>query len=287
MFHICTHACVSAYHEIWWPVLGATFFWILHCAVEVTKSSVSEAASSFLGQTCSTAWPSISQPGPTSVWLWALQPREAGDALAVLLAAWSLFHLGLLKLWYSAPGQSAWSSTKPCSSKLNLEGTNSKAQGRYKISLHSPARKVTPGFAVSLENTGFQFWQTCELHCCRWPKFLMDCHPKEEFTSSAIEKIDSPKFPQSLQKVNFLKEVQSTEPCQDYTQEWCWSPAWESTCIYHPQDDSDKTLQAPSQMCPCNLKISNQLLRIHIFEMQNISFMYGASFNKKCLPWKD
>lgn len=46
----------------------------------------------------------------------------------------------------------------------------------------------------------------------------MNCDPKEEFTSSAIEKIDTPKFPGPLQQVNFLKEVQSTELCQDYTQ---------------------------------------------------------------------
>lgn len=87
----------------------------------------------------------------------SFQPREAGDALAVLLAAWSLFHLGLLGLWYSAPGLSAWSSTEPPASKLILEGTNSKAWGRYKITLQSPARKVTPGLGVSLETTSFQF----------------------------------------------------------------------------------------------------------------------------------
>lgn len=45
----------------------------------------------------------------------------------------------------------------------------------------------------------------------------MDCDPKEEFTISAIEKIDTPKFPGPLQQVNFLKELQSTELCQDYT----------------------------------------------------------------------
>lgn len=90
---------------------------------------------------------SVTQHQSQSTWphicltVLAYQPREAGDALAVLLAAWSLFHLGLLELSYSAPGQSAWSNTKPSASKLTLEDTNSKAWGRYKITLQSPARK--------------------------------------------------------------------------------------------------------------------------------------------------
>lgn len=54
-----------------------------------------------------------------------------------------LFGLGLLGLWYSAPGQSAWDSTTPSASKLTLEGINSKAWGRYKLTLQSSAKKVT------------------------------------------------------------------------------------------------------------------------------------------------
>ena len=70
------------------------------------------------------------------------------------LRGWALCDLGH---WYSTPGQSAWSSTTPSVSRLSLEGTDSKAQDRYKLTLQSSAIKVTPGLGVSLETTGFQF----------------------------------------------------------------------------------------------------------------------------------
>lgn len=159
MFYICTLACVSAYHETQCPVLGATFFWALHCAVELTETSVSGAASSFLGQTCQhSVTQHQSQPGPTSAWLWAFISAQRSWRCSGSPAC------SLIPVPSGPPGtlilssrQSAWSSTEPSAFKLILEGKNSKAWGRYKITLQSPARKVTPGLGVSLETTGFQF----------------------------------------------------------------------------------------------------------------------------------
>lgn len=188
------------------------------------------SSQSFLGQTCSTVWPSLAPP--LSDWACISAKRSwgcSGSPACSLIPVPSL----LLELWYSAPAQSAWSSTEPSAPKLTLEGTNPKAWGRHKITL--PER--------SPQGLG-SAWKPLVSSSSRGRPLSYIAADDPNFWGTVIPKKSSP----AVLLVDFLKEVQSTELCQDYAQEWCWSPAWESTSIYHPQVDSDKTLQASSQM---------------------------------------
>lgn len=229
MFHICTQACVclpTMKHDVlsWEPHSSGPctvqWKWPRHQCQEQPELPRTDMQHS------------VTQPGPTSVWACISAKRSwgcSGSPACSLIPVPSL----LLELWYPAPAQSAWSSTEPSAPKLTLEGTNPKAWGRYKITL--PER--------SPQGLG-SAWKPLVSSSSRGRPLSYIAADDPNFWGTVIPKKSSP----AVLLVDFLKEVQSTELCQDYTQEWCWSPAWESTSIYHPQVDSDKTLEAPSQM---------------------------------------
>lgn len=205
-----TSPCVFAYHQTWCPVLRDTFFWTPCCALRLTDTSASGAARGFLGWTCSTVWPSgrVKRPCPQTCLTLSFHFSPGTPAMlwqpCLQPGGWPLFRPGHQGLWHSAAGQSVWGSTTPSASKLTLERTNSKAWGRYKLTLHSSAKKLPQGLGLAWKllvygrSKGRPVSEVAtEL---RWAMI-----PGKMPPDGLLKKIHTPMIPGSLQQAYFLK----------------------------------------------------------------------------------
>lgn len=210
--HLLVCACVFTYHETWCPVLRATFFWTSRCAVELTNTSVVRSSQELPRTDMQHSVTRCQRTCPRPAWLWVFIPAQGrwgcSGSPACSLGADPCSGPGLLGLWYSAAGQVPETAPHHLPPSWLWRAQILKLEAGINWHCSRLPERLPQGLGlawkprVSSSNQGRPVSEVATDD----PELRWTVIPRKS-TTCAIKKIDTPKFPGSLQQTDSLNNT--------------------------------------------------------------------------------